>query len=222
MSLDAYLKAISDQLVAELRPVLDIKELTSNPVLLGAYTEAALRNLIKRVVFPMRICTGAVLDYPMPEQLRQIDVIVWAPYPAPAIHEVEGFGLVPRSSSFGVMEIKRSNYSGGVTSSLESFLGLVDARRIVSDPRASVADYSGSPGLGIICALEKPPSKRLRKLLDSRRVIAVFDHVTKGRPVIRRADVLTLVNYLHFVTWRYRVHGSMPGYPQVALGEEGA
>ena len=69
----------------------------------------------------MHVSTGAVLDYPMPEVLHQRDVIIWAPFPAPAIFEVEGFALVPRSSAFGVLEIKRSNYNDAVPD-IEEFL----------------------------------------------------------------------------------------------------
>ncbi len=31
-------------------------------------------------------------------------------YSAPAIFDIEGFGLVPRSSVFGIVEIKKSNH----------------------------------------------------------------------------------------------------------------
>jgi len=37
--------------------------------------------------------------------------VIWAPFPAPAIFDVEDFGIVPRSSAFGVMEVKKSNYA---------------------------------------------------------------------------------------------------------------
>ncbi len=58
----------------------------------------------------MHVCRGGILDYPQ-EELRQHDVIVWAPHPGPAIFQVEDFGIVPRSSVFGVREGKTSNYA---------------------------------------------------------------------------------------------------------------
>jgi hypothetical protein len=104
MELKEYLGMIAEQLVNELRPILNVKGVTSNPDLLGRYAEAAVRNLVRRVVHPMRVSAGAVLDYPVAVLLRQIDLIIWAPFPAPAVFDVEGFGLVPRSSAFGVIE----------------------------------------------------------------------------------------------------------------------
>src|ERR1700704_171401 len=99
MEIHEYLTNVAAQLVHELQPVLQIKEVTSNSELLGMYAEASLRRLVQRVVHPMRVSTGAVLDYPMPDQLRQIDIVIWAPFPAPAVFEVEDFALVPRSSA---------------------------------------------------------------------------------------------------------------------------
>ena len=112
MELQQYLDMFAAQLINELKPILEIKGVTTNADLLGKYTEAAVRSLVHRMVHPMRLSTGAVLDYPIPNKLRQIDLIIWAPFPAPALFDVEGFGLVPKSSAFGVMEIKRSNYRG--------------------------------------------------------------------------------------------------------------
>jgi hypothetical protein len=81
MTVDEYLAGIAQQLVHELEPILKIKEVTTNSALLGAYTEAAVRRLSHRVVAPMRISTGAVIDYPMPAQLRQMDVSSGRPSP---------------------------------------------------------------------------------------------------------------------------------------------
>jgi hypothetical protein len=101
-----YLGTIAKQLVNELTPILSIKGVTTNPDLLGKYTEAAVRNLVKRIVYPMHVCTGAVIDHPMPERLLQLDLIIWAPHPAPTIFEVDGFGLVPAAAPW---ESLRSN-----------------------------------------------------------------------------------------------------------------
>ena len=213
MELQQYLGTVAAQLVNELKPILEIKGVTANTDLLGKYTEASVRSLVHRIVHPMRLSTGAVLDHPTPIPLRQIDLIVWAPFPAPALFDVEGFGLVPKSSAFGVIEIKRSNYSG-VEEQFDAFLADVDAKKIVSDPAGPMADYQRSPGLGVVCVLESTPSSKLQALLNAERVVAIFeksDEVTK----VRSKDVLVLVNFLHFVTWRYRVHGSQPGYPQI-------
>ncbi len=213
MELQEYLDTIATQLVNELKPILEIKGVTTNTDLLGKYTEASVRSLVHRIVQPMRVSTGAVLDHPVPIPLRQIDIIVWAPFPAPALFDVEGFGLVPKSSAFGVIEVKRSNYSG-VEAQLEGFLAEVEAKKIVAEPAGPLRDYQRSPGIGVICVLEVRPSSKLQSLIDANKVVAIFEKdgdTTRVRP----RDVLVLVNFLHYVTWRYRVHGSQPGYPQI-------
>jgi hypothetical protein len=135
-------------------------------------------------------------DHPIPQKLRQVDVIIWAPYPVPAIFAVEGFGLVPRSSAFGVLEIKRSNY--GVEDKLEEFSAEVDS--------GSFDPHSGKPfssGLAVVCVLEKTPSARLRSLIDANRV-AAFIQNDGDKSRVRKKDLFVLVNFLHFVAWRYR------------------
>jgi hypothetical protein len=45
-------KVIADSLAAELRQILTLKEVTCNTDILGAFTEAAVRRLSRRVVHP--------------------------------------------------------------------------------------------------------------------------------------------------------------------------
>src|SRR4051794_23902193 len=100
MDIGAYLDTVATQLVNELQPILAIKGVAANTELLGNSTEAAIQGLVHRIVHPMRVCTRAVLDPPLPVQLRQIDIIVCAPYPVPALFDGKGFGLVPKSNAF--------------------------------------------------------------------------------------------------------------------------
>lgn len=215
MELRDYLVEIASQLTNELTPVLALKGVTSNSELLGQYTEAAIRGLVRRIVQPMRVCTGAVLDHPLPPKLKQVDLIVWAPCPAPALFEMEGFGLVPKSSAFGVLEVKRSNYKG-IEKELEEFHALVDSKTIVADYdyAASVRDLSISPGLAVVCLLDRPVSSRLQALLSARKAVAIFDKQGE-KPKPRAKDVLTLVNFLYFVTWRYHFRRSSPAFAQL-------
>jgi hypothetical protein len=122
------------------------------------------------------------------------------------LFDVEGFGLVPKSSAFGVIEVKRSNYSD-VDERLEGFFADVNARKIVAEPGGAVADYRKSPGIGIICVVDTKPSSRLQALIDTQRVVAIFER-DRDTTKLRSNDVLILVNFLHYVTWRYRVQGS--------------
>jgi hypothetical protein len=216
LELREYLTTLAEQLSSELRPILSISEVTNNSDLLGKYTEAALRNLVHRVVQPMRICTGAIVDYPLPLQLKQRDIIIWAPCPIPAIFETQGFGLVPRSSAFGVIEVKKSNYSAAVDEQLEEFSASVNSA--VAEPRGAMADFGKNYGIGVVCMLTATPSSRLQKLIDDKRAVAMFD-VTGGPPAVRTKDVLTLANFLFFIAWRYHMQMGLPNYPQVVTGD---
>ncbi len=213
MKVEEYLSGIADQLVHELGPVLKIKGVTSNSDLLGAYTEAAVRRLIGRVVHPMRVSTGAVIDYPMPETLRQIDVVVWAPFPAPGIFEIDEFALVPRSSAFGLLEIKRSNYSKADVK-LEDFNDM--AHNLAAAPHPDVSD-NRHPAMGIVCVMEGKPSKRLQKLLNEDKAVAIFEKAEANsvEATVRAKDVLRLINFLHYISWRYRMQGIQRNYPQL-------
>lgn len=199
-SVETFLDFIAKLFAHELKPVLAMKSVTSNPDLLGSYAEAAIRKLIRRAVQPMNICTGAVLDFPMPKSLKQIDLIVWSAFPVPALFEVEEFGIVPKSSVFGLIEIKRSNYSDA-DQQLEDFFAAA--------PQLIEWAPEGGRGhaLGVICVLTKKPSERLQKLIDDGRVSAMLD-ATAGsevEPEVRTADVLGLLNFLGQITHKYHV-----------------
>src|SRR5262245_1415756 len=180
-----YLQGITQQFVHELAPILAIKEVTANTELLGTYPEAAVRRLIRRVVYPMRVSTGAVIDYPMPSKLLQLDVIIWAPFPAPGIFEVDDFALVPRGSAFGLMEIKRSNYND-VDAKLEDFS--IAALKLAASPHKDVHD-NRHPAMGIVCVLEGNPSGRLQTLLNENKAVAIFERTSPTEAVVRAKDV---------------------------------
>jgi hypothetical protein len=202
MSVEKYLsEVIAKSLATELEQILTLKEVTRNTDLLGTYTEAAVRRLCRRVVHPLRVSEGAIIDYPMPKKLKQIDLIVWAPFPAPSVFEIDDFGLVPRSSAFGAMEIKRSNYSG-VEKELEEFAKT--APGLIAD-----GEKRPLPGvIGVICVLEKKRSERLEKLLKDGSAIALFERGS-SKVSLRPKDILRLINFLHRVVRFYHREASL-------------
>jgi hypothetical protein len=82
----------------------------------------------------MRVSTGTILDYPLASKLPPIALIIWTPFPSPAIFEVGDFALVPKSSAFGLIEVKRSNYPETETA-FEAFFE--SARGMISAPAGS-------------------------------------------------------------------------------------
>jgi hypothetical protein len=206
MTVEEYLsKVIAEPLTHELQLILNMKEVTEDTDLLGGYTEALVRRLSRRVVYPLlRVSSGSVIDYPLPDLLPQIDVILWAPYPAPSVYEVDDFGLVPRSSAFGVVEIKRSNYSG-VDHELEDFIK--KAPDLVYDGQEV---HPQGHGMGIISVIEieQKPSALLKALIDRNTVAAFFEKSPSGVSV-RTDDVLRFINFLHRIKRSYQRSASM-------------
>jgi hypothetical protein len=197
MSVEAFLGFIAEQFVAEIKPVLDIKRITSNSDLLGKYTEAVLRKLMRRIVHPMNICNGSVLDYPMAVKLPQFDVIVWAPYPLPPVMEVEDFGLVPLSSMFGLLEVKRSNYSDVA----KRFGDFFDA---VGQYVVNITGYGDVLAMGVVCVLTETISPALKAQMEAGRVLAILDARDGSKPIVRAQDFYSLINFLARVAFKYR------------------
>ena len=198
MTVEEYLsKVIAEPLTHELQLILNIKQVTQNTALLGSYTEALVRRLSRSVVHPfLRVSTGSVIDYPLADSLPQIDVILWAPHPAPSVYEVDDFGLVPRSSAFGLIEIKRSNY-GGTDHKLDDF--------IKKAPDLVYADQESDPqghAIGIVSVLEEKPSRLMQSLIDGKTVAAFFEKSESGVGV-RKDDVLNFINFLHRIKRSY-------------------
>ncbi|HTA92533.1 MAG TPA: hypothetical protein VK745_23305 [Polyangiaceae bacterium] len=156
-----------------------------------------------------------MVDFPAPpdENTKQLDTIIWAPYPAPAVFEVEDFALIPKSSACGALEIKRSNYSNTDVEILK-FITLVRTGAIVWMPETPTPKKV--PGLGVICLLTYDISKRLKKLIEAGEAVAIFD-VRDGRVDVRNRDVLVLINFLQFVVHRQRLQANRDDCPTVAL-----
>jgi hypothetical protein len=202
-----FLTALADQLIAELRPNNAIRTFTTNPAVIGAYAEASVRQFVARVVFPMRVSTGAVISEQLcstPDRVPQIDTIIWSPSPAPAIFCAGEFGLVPRGSSFGIMEIKRSAYTG-VGKELEERLSENRVFDLVADVARQVADiqsdnerahFPNYPGLGVVCTKENDRRDvQLENLVEKGRAVVLFD-LTEATLQPNPKAVHRLVNFL--------------------------
>jgi len=206
---DAFLREIVKQLTHELRPNDSLKKVfTTNSAIIGQYAEESVRALVRRTVAPLRVSTGAVIDpatTPDPK-LPQLDTIVWTPSPSPALFEVGSFGLIPRGSSMGILEIKRSDYRG-VGSQLAQRLTLEKVRPLVADPMpAEGCAFERLPVLGVVCLREGVRTdKKLDKLIGQGRVVVLFErrgNVLRERP----KDVCDLINFLSYLRSRARHH----------------
>lgn len=218
MTREQFLKALADQLIHELRPNQSIKRFADNSAIIGAYAEATLRQFVSRVVAPLRVSTGAVISEQLcerPKDVQQIDLIIWAPSPAPAICCSGDFALVPRSSCFGVMEIKRSLYTDAgakikeVISNNEAYklVGDVAARIKFDSSAVSDADFTAYPGLGVICVREYNQSnqKQYEEMEQAGIVLTLFNEKANGDLDPNPKAVFRLINFLILTKLRARM-----------------
>ena len=138
----AFLKQLAPQIIAELKPPTDLKEFTNNSDIVGDYVEAGVRQFVRRYLAPIRVSTGGVIDQAQSPggHIDQLDTIAWIPGPVAAIFEIGDFGLVPRSSCLGILEIKSSAYTGAVDKLEER------TSRTFVDPITAALDERGMEG----------------------------------------------------------------------------
>jgi len=205
----AFLKQLAPQIVAEIQTAAEIKKFTNNTEIIGQYVEASVRQFVRRYLSPIRVSTGGVIDQEQIPggRIPQLDTIAWIPGPVAAIFEVGDFGLVPRSSSLGILEIKSSAYGDAVKDldarTTPTFVNAVTAPlgeteqellRLLPDP---------SFGLGVVCLLEdsQKGNSKLEELRQQQRVSVIYER--NGDNLIeQQPDIYRLVNFLTILRFR--------------------
>ena len=199
-----FLDLFATPLVEELKAIEGLKKFTSNTDVIGAHAEAVVRRLVRRVVEPLHVSSGAVISEQLcahPDKVPQLDTIIWFPCPAPAIFEVGDFCLVPRGSTMAIMEIKRSAYSG-VGAKLKPRLSPEFVRKLVADdPPGWVASsdprmYPDFPALGVVCLKESQSRESdLDELVRAGSCVVILEHGDGGLAP-NREGVYRLINFL--------------------------
>jgi hypothetical protein len=204
-----FLELLAEQIVVELQPNKAISKFTTNPDIIGAYAEASLRQMVSRIVHPLRVSTGAVISEQLcsiPNKVPQIDTIIWIPSPAPAIFCAGEFGLVPRGSCMGIMEIKRSAYPK-VGRKLEEALDEKRVLSLVADQlfKTDNPDFPAYPALGVVCIREKGKSDRhLDNLIKKGHAIILFELSGEDLTPCPK-DIHRLLNFLIFTRKRAKL-----------------
>ena len=200
----AFLRQLAPHILAELKPPAGIKQFTTNPTIIGGYVEAGVRQLVRKYLAPIQVCTGAAIDQyqnPGSTSIPQIDMIAWVPYPAPAVFEVGEFALVPRSSCLAILEVKSSAYD---MPALENRLEVTQIRSLTAEPIEGERYLQAVAfGMGVICLRQtNQGNRRLDELRDSGRVAVLFQESEEGECVANPADILNLVNFLSAIRLR--------------------
>jgi hypothetical protein len=188
MRTEQFLDFVAQQLVREMETAKELATFTKNSDLKGKYIEAVVRRFVRNAVHPFRVCTGSVLDNELTAsgaKLRSIDTLIWAPNPVPALFDAGEFAMVPRSSAFGLLEIKLSDYGKEVSKEI--------ADRTSDEFQRCYLWKENSPdvrqAIGVVCL--GPASKELSELVDNGRAVLLFEE-----DGVRSRDVYRLVNFL--------------------------
>jgi hypothetical protein len=205
----AFLNQLAPQIVAEIQTAAEIKKFTSNTAIIGQYVEASVRQFIRKYLSPIRVSTGGVIDQDQTPggYISQLDTIAWIPGPVAAIFEIGDFGLVPRSSCLGVLEIKSSAYGDGVDNLDErtspAFVTPVTAPIAEAEIQAAPILRDRTFGLGVVSLLEEDQkgSSKLNELRTQERVSVIYEQAG-DKLVPQEVDIYRLVNFLTILRFR--------------------
>lgn len=199
-----FLDLVATPLVEELKAIEALRRFTTNTDVIGAHAEAVVRRLVRRVVDPLRVSTGAVISEQLcaqPRSVPQLDTIIWQPCPAPALFEVGDFGVIPRGSSMAIIEIKRSAYPD-VGAKLKQRLDPELVRKVVADdppgwtPTTDTHLYPDFPALGVVCLRETQRSDPdLDEIVQQGRCVVILEQ-SNGGVAPNTEAVYRLVNFL--------------------------
>jgi hypothetical protein len=207
---------VAAQIVAEIGTATEIRRFTNNTDIIGAYVEASVRQFIRKYLAPIRVSAGGVIDQNQTPSghIDQLDTIAWIPGPVAAVFEVGDFGLVPRSSCLGILEIKSSAYPKavdnidkrtspgffeGITAPLEN----IEVAALAANVPGALGIRPGLLSLGVISLLQKGQRRRpkLEALRQQDRVAVIY--AQEGDKFVPQArDIYRLINFLTMLRLR--------------------
>lgn len=231
--MDTKYKAYWERYFAEFTELLTansrLPQLTRNSSIIGGFAEAAVEDLVFKSIGSGRCSTGTVMSSELEltqASLRQLDLIIWDSTPFPAVFDRAGFAVVPQQSVHGVLEVKRSAYSG-VGSKLKDTLDWVEknvegerpvkpeiAAMLRNQPSGAVElpaagdIFDVDPhyiALGVVCLRERAQSdKILNELVAAGRAV-VLQEVNESGAI--RTNVSHVAHLLEFLK-QARIRGA--------------
>lgn len=195
-----FLSQLAPQIVAEVQTATEIKKFTNNPAIIGQYVETSVRRFIRGYLSPIRVSTGGVIDESQTpgDYIPQLDTIAWIPGPVAAVFQIEDFGLVPRSSCLGVLEIKASAY-GSAVDDLDQRTSPEFVEPLTPPLTAAELPFLKGRifGLGVVSLLEQGQqgNSKLKQLRNEKRVSVIYRQ-DGDRLVPEEHDIYRLVNFL--------------------------
>lgn len=125
-------------------------------------------------------------------KLKQLDTILWSPNPIPPAYEKEGFGIIPKPSVLGIIEIKNSKYQGSIDKIIEN---IENTKHLFSKKSLNKNSIGVIPFLSK--AEQRSEKKKLEKYKD--RIMILSKQLDNGNSKIREEDFVRFLNYLNNV-----------------------
>lgn len=215
MDTNSYFKFIAEQLFSQFNSIIEIKKITNNPVIIGAYSEAIIRNWLRENIFKESILTGSIISPELANrgnQLQQMDTIIYCASPLPPIFKVDDFGLVPANSAYAIIEIKRTNYTKAVVE-IERVLTYTEKfKKRKKHFTITEGDNIGSEevlmlpdSFGIVC-LKTSNEKKLMNLNSKEKIYYFLEKDPNGAIKINAKDVFRFVNRILLI--KEAIHNS--------------
>lgn len=201
---------LAEDLVRDITSNHSLRRYTTNADLLGAWAEACVRNLIARMVHPLRVSRGAIVyEGICPDEVPELDAIVWTAAPVPAVFDLGDFAIVPRGSAVAFLEVKRSAYTG-VSDRMRKTLNGTEC--LITHCEQEKGTRLDGEALGVVCMKREDQKldRTLQRLMDDQKAVLLLEEKNGSWRAMAR-DVLRLVNFLAAVRVRAFVLASQLG-----------
>jgi hypothetical protein len=211
MDPQAFLRRLAEQLARDLTANDSVRLFTTNTALIGAYAEATVRELAARIVAPMSVSRGSVIyEENCPEKVPEIDAIIWAPCPVPAVFEAGDFAIVPRGSAFGFLEIKSTNYKGAARAMMRVLRREDELAPLYEGEhdlwRNIRPDGPPPRALGVVCLRTRERrDATLDELVRRQKAVILLNKCDDGSITPDAGAMFRLVNFLMDVRLRARL-----------------
>ena len=198
--MEEYFKNYFEILGQKLREINTIISFTKNSAVIGQFTENIIMDFLRSMITPLSLSTGTVIspETHTKEKLNQIDGIIWAPNPLPAICEVNNFGLIPRNSVFGIFEVKRTSYASGLTKIADLF----EKRNLYLPPHATENYFA------IVCINTKETSLSNLKKRYPEKIFCLLNCNKSSELAINHEDMKAFVNFIGKIRYTYSMFGN--------------
>jgi hypothetical protein len=214
-----YFETYFEHLGNNLKSVNDITKFTNNPDVIGQYAEMIVLDFLLKFISPLKATTGSVISpdsFNKKQMLPQVDLILWDSNPLPAIFDIQGFGLIPKNSVFGILEIKRTDYLSGLKDIQKRY-----ANRHLLLPIHEIKNADGEETklsfednfLAIICVSNqknteksKPLIRTIRETNNKTIYLTKFDK-SANKVEINHKGILELVNFISTLKKRNKDFG---------------